>query len=656
MQPGAFDKAFGFYLNYKIAYANFNEHRTQLNAETVAATETFKNRFNLPEGPPTIPTNTTLKMTVKNLALCLPINRSTTVSPTAAADDLLSASQTDLSKTTNTEGALSISIRTVEMKMAFGAKHANQGHFNHFIVRFIEDFSETRWSENAAPRTTEIEVNSIAVDSGNYWYETMTSSPSVGASGGGKLMIETRSQIEGVNIHVGTNIVTKLVSLYKTLTSIVGADKEVEPCNEQDLMRDLNAQQAEQGQLIDEEGAVAKWKTIVVERAVKSGRSGSTKRKKGLGRQASAGDQAARGSLEEEGREKHEEPKETVETKQEGTESQNLETTHSQDTVETHESQDEEMKQRKFDTVSMFSTRSSATEQQAEEPLHLMFEMDLMVRLGNGKFILYPAAKSTSDHPDMPSLGLSEQKVTNNTEFLIPETTCSLHYTSEKITERTTSSVIGVGSSATSRISTDSEESGAAVTAVKTGSLYSMIKVSSLTQDQILRPCLLDFLDQLLSRNSSSSTIIPEEIGEILKEPRTVVKEEKTSPTPSSEQGSSLKPSPTDTFPVDIAIVLQIEPSTIKLSCHPFSRHECSLLVPRSHFLITTKGTPSQTMLSAATGRKDIVVTRDGSTSCWNMTWCLEKCEFSLYHPLGLLNRQQVRLLGLVKREQGRDC
>ena len=30
---------------------------------------------------------------------------------------------------------------------------------------------------------------------------------------------------------------------------------------------------------------------------------------------------------------------------------------------------------------------------------------------GNGKFILYPAAKSTTEHPDMPSLGLSEQKV-----------------------------------------------------------------------------------------------------------------------------------------------------------------------------------------------------------------------------------------------------
>ena len=140
-----------------------------------------------------------------------------------------------------------------------------------------------------------------------------------------------------------------------------------------------------------------------------------------------------------------------------------------------------------------------------------------------------------------------------------------------------------------------------------------------------------------------------------------------------------------------------VEPSTIKLSCQPFSRHECSLVVPRSCFLLSTKGTPSQVLLTAATGRLDFVIfshgyhlqywqfkfarhsisifmiitgkvslknkdslyhnvcyqvcyqlfrkevpiIRDGSTSCWNVTWCLEQCKLSLYHPLSAMSSYQ---------------
>ena len=167
MQPGAFDKALLFYLNYKCAYAIFNDDRAKLNSETVSATETFKNRFNLPEGPPDLPSNTTLKMTVKNLALCLPVQRNTTANP-GNPEELLSASQTDLDKFSPTEGALSVSIKTAEMKMSFGAIHSNKGHFNDFVVRFMDDFDEKRWMENAAPRSSENKMNSIAIDSGYF--------------------------------------------------------------------------------------------------------------------------------------------------------------------------------------------------------------------------------------------------------------------------------------------------------------------------------------------------------------------------------------------------------------------------------------------------------------------------------------------------------
>ena len=84
---------------------------------------------------------------------------------------------------------------------------------------------------------------------------------------------------------------------------------------------------------------------------------------------------------------------------------------------------------------------------------------------------------------------------------------------------------------------------------------------------------------------------------------KAAIEEAKASPTPSSEHSSSVKQAGADTFPVDIIIMVMVEPSTIKLSCQPYSRHERSLVVPRSCFLLSTKGTPSQTLLTAATGR-----------------------------------------------------
>ncbi|XP_063677294.1 bridge-like lipid transfer protein family member 1 isoform X2 [Bolinopsis microptera] len=267
MQPGAFDKALLFYLNFKTAYAIFNDDRQKLNVETVTATETFKNRFNLPEGPPVLPTNTQLKMTVKNLAVCLPIQRSNVTSP---GDELLSASQTDLVKYSASDGALSISIKTAEMKMAFGTIHNNKGLFNDFVIRFIDEFDEKKWMENAVPRSSEKEMNSIAVDSGNYDYTTLTTSPTVtnketGLEGeqSGKMTVGVNSDIKGVNIHLSTNIITKLVGLYKTLTSIVGTDDpkdgSIELIDETELVKNLGVESAEKGQF-DEEQAVKIWK------------------------------------------------------------------------------------------------------------------------------------------------------------------------------------------------------------------------------------------------------------------------------------------------------------------------------------------------------------------------------------------------------------
>ncbi|KAL5264461.1 hypothetical protein ACHWQZ_G005527 [Mnemiopsis leidyi] len=637
MQPGAFDKALLFYLNFKTAYAIFNDDRQKLNDETVTATETFKNRFNLPEGPPVLPSNTQLKMTVRNLAVCLPIQKSSVLSPT---EELLSASQTDLVKYSPGDGALSISIKTAEMKMAFGVIHNNKGLFNDFVIRFIDEFDEKKWMENAAPRSAEKELNSISIDSGNYDYTTLTTSTTgslkeAGIEGeqSGKMTVGVISDIKGVNVHLSTNIITKLVGLYKTLTSIVGTDDPkddgIEPIDETELVKNLGVQSAEKGQFNEEE-AVKIWKRTALH--------ADKKDKEKLERTTSGAKRKKQQASGTQGDKERKQPDEV-----------SMYSTRTSKSV----LRDEE---------SVSSSVGSTLPSQALEPPLLEFQLDLDLRLGNGRITLYPTSKTDESMSKkgrfQGRFNESQDFVTDNTEFLIPETRCELHYTSSKLTEK--SSVHagvsgGVVTSATSRVSAETTTSGSdesGTKSIKTGSLYSSVRVLSLKQDQIIRPCLLEYLDQLLSKDknlgSPSSagalqTFIPEEIEEILKDPKrskTAIEEAKTSPTPSSEH-SSCKPAPTDTFPVDIIIMVMVEPSTIKLSCQPFSRHECSLVVPRSCFLLSTKGTPSQVLLTAATGRKEVPIIRDGSTSCWNVTWCLEQCKLSLYHPLSAMSSYQ---------------
>ena len=71
-----------------------------------------------------------------------------------------------------------------------------------------------------------------------------------------------------------------------------------------------------------------------------------------------------------------------------------------------------------------------------------------------------------------------------------------------------------------------SDESGSK--SIKTGSLYSTVRIMSLKQDQIIRPCFLEYLNQLLSKDKNLGSpsaagalhFIPDEIEEIFKDPK----------------------------------------------------------------------------------------------------------------------------------------
>ena len=87
------------------------------------------------------------------------------------------------------------------------------------------------------------------------------------------MTVAVNSDIQGVNIHLSTNIITKLVGLYKTLTSIVGAEEGRDetdgnlPQDEKELVKNLGAQHQEKGQF-DEMEAVKIWKRTALQTMV----------------------------------------------------------------------------------------------------------------------------------------------------------------------------------------------------------------------------------------------------------------------------------------------------------------------------------------------------------------------------------------------------
>ena len=621
MKPGAFDKALLFYLNYKGAYEIFNDERQTLNQEVLSATENFMSKINFPKAPPELPASTQLKMTVKNLAVCLPLYNRHEQSP---CEELLSASLTEIPRG---NGALSFSIRTADMKMSFAAAHVNVGSFNDFIIRFINNFDESSWRENPAPRSTDKETNSIAIDSGRYNYITHTETPKLTAKEGdtagtgGKVCLSVGSYINGVNIHLDTCIISKLAGLYKTLTSLVD---DFTPDSDKDIL----------GGEVETDGVSV---TRSFSRANMIQDSNIAIIAKRLKTSDKPIDDDSKRTLERYFKEKEDELKILRSSAASAQEIRAME--DQVDSVKkliikaymqgTPAKTLPPRKKTKQDEVSMITSKSVLKEESqsntssaasSHHPVSspsLEFEMDFNVTLGSGKVNLYPLSKSEDQTPLNPLRRIptrnDQDSVTENTELLIPEAQCKVHYSSTKTKEKTAVPSMSVATSGTtSVISKASAESDESIKAIKSGALFANLKLLSLTQDQIIRPSLLEYLDQLLAGGSDPSipagmagTIFPNEIEEILKDP--IGRNREADPiqcqTPSSENSSTSKHPATSTFPIDIIILIMIEPSTIKLSCLPFSRHECSVVIPRSHFILSTKGIPSSTILHTATGR-----------------------------------------------------
>lgn len=175
----------------------------------------------------------------------------------------------------------------------------------------------------------------------------------------------------------------------------------------------------------------------------------------------------------------------------------------------------------------------------------------------------------------------------------------------------------------------------------KSASLNASIQVESLSRETIVKPSLLDYLENafepiIMKQNedttNTTSSVDNESIG--------------GTGSMLSSSGSSLY-----SFPVDVVVLIRVQPSDIRFSCHPISKVECLLRIPSLDFAITS--TPPKTISSSGTSaamrkkstrpRVSIGSSHQSSSlaesgeikSGISFTVCLAKFSFCIFHPYG---------------------
>lgn len=173
-----------------------------------------------------------------------------------------------------------------------------------------------------------------------------------------------------------------------------------------------------------------------------------------------------------------------------------------------------------------------------------------------------------------------------------------------------------------------SMRSGSTKQQVKIADLNALILIQSISKEMVVRPSLLDFLEKALEPIMEASDQVTESTGSIL-----------------SSSGSSLY-----SFPVNVSVLIRIDPSDIRFSCLPVSKVECLLRIPSLDFAITKTHAPYITPIVPSPKKKHSIM-KDGSCSIQNpgssassdmdflsgssFTLCLSRFSFCIFHPYG---------------------
>ena len=125
---------------------------------------------------------------------------------------------------------------------------------------------------------------------------------------------------------------------------------------------------------------------------------------------------------------------------------------------------------------------------------------------------------------------------------------------------------------------------------VKCACLYTWISFQSLPQKMVLKPCLLDFIGQALE------PIVPSE-DEFVDAGESLTSDgDSVSVGDHEATGSMVSSSMSDnsSFPVDVVVVIRVQPSEIRFSCLPVSRVECMLNLPDLDVVFSSNSSPNK--------------------------------------------------------------
>ncbi|XP_056013431.1 bridge-like lipid transfer protein family member 1 isoform X4 [Ostrea edulis] len=218
-QPQAFDKAVLVWLNYKNAYEYWTEQRMALNTEVLNATRQVIDRI-----PPMRATMSPaslstlfLQLTVDDMGICV---------PTSSISQLVPATSQAVYVDNEPGSALVLTIKSTQISACSSGSLVSKGRFQDFCVRFADDF-ETSWDDWKPDPEEDPVMNGLVVPEGTYEVCSRTINKQASdPSGNAKWILNVRWEMQGIAVHLNTNVGKCLSALGKTLTALAGEPDE----------------------------------------------------------------------------------------------------------------------------------------------------------------------------------------------------------------------------------------------------------------------------------------------------------------------------------------------------------------------------------------------------------------------------------------------
>ncbi|GAB6024106.1 hypothetical protein CHUAL_008817 [Chamberlinius hualienensis] len=238
VQPVALDRAVLVWLNYKNAYEYWNEQRSSLNKEVLTATQQVFEKV-----PPLTQLGSHsismlfLQLTVDDLGICLPLTPHASMVPVGrpVCDSEHPA-------------ACVVTLETTSISACSSGSLVSKGNFQGLCIRFADEFETSLDDWKPDPNDAAI-MNLCVVSEGTYEVCSRTishHSPEVA-----KWILNVQWQMDGVSIHVDTNIGKHLSAMAQTLTSLAGTQEVVEDEGEGKKKMDQGSFNRKPGDVVD---------------------------------------------------------------------------------------------------------------------------------------------------------------------------------------------------------------------------------------------------------------------------------------------------------------------------------------------------------------------------------------------------------------------